>query len=51
MMEITEKAREMLDKFAEQADNDEVALKLAIQGRGPKGFQHDFPLFGFGEED
>ena len=32
MLEITDKAREMLDKFAEQADNDEVALKIVILG-------------------
>ena len=46
MLEITDKAREMLDKFAEQAD-DEVALKIVILGRGPKGFQYDLQLIGF----
>ena len=53
MLEITDKAREMLDKFAEQADNDEVALKIVILGRGPKGFQYDLQLIGFddAEED
>lgn len=47
MLEITDKAREMLDKFAEQADEDEVALKIEILGRGPKGFQYDLQLIGF----
>ena len=50
MLEITDKAREMLDKFAEQADDDEVALKIVILGRGPKGFQYDLQLIGFGDE-
>ncbi|MDG1540866.1 MAG: iron-sulfur cluster assembly accessory protein [Candidatus Thalassarchaeaceae archaeon] len=47
MLEITEKAREMLDKFAEQANGDEMALKIVILGRGPKGFQYDLQLIGF----
>ena len=47
MLEITDKAREMLEKFAEQADDDEVALKIMILGRGPKGFQYDLQLIGF----
>ena len=46
MLQITEKAREMLDKFAEQADDDDVALKIVILGRGPKGFQYDLQLIG-----
>ena len=49
MLEITDKAREMLDKFAEQADDDEVALKIVILGRGPKGFQYDLQLIGFND--
>ena len=44
MLQITEKAREMLDKFAEQAEEDDVALKIVILGRGPKGFQYDLPV-------
>ena len=44
MLQITEKAREMLDKFAEQAEEDDVALKIVILGRGPKGFQYDLQL-------
>jgi len=46
MLEITGKAREMLDKFAEQADDDDIALKIIILGRGPKGFQYDLQLIG-----
>ena len=44
MLEITDKAREMLDKFSEQSENDLVALKVEIVGRGPKGFQYDLQL-------
>jgi len=44
MLEITDKAREMLHKFSEQSDNDLVALKVEIVGRGPKGFQYDLQL-------
>ena len=44
MLEITDKAREMLDKFSEQSENDLVALKVEIIGRGPKGFQYDLQL-------
>ncbi len=49
-MEITDKAREMLDQFAEQAeDSDDVSLKVEIIGRGPKGFQYDLQLIGRGD--
>ena len=44
MLEITDKAREMLHKFSEQSENDLVALKVEIVGRGPKGFQYDLQL-------
>ena len=45
MLEITDKAREMLNQFAEQAENEgELALKVDIVGRGPKGFQYDLQL-------
>ncbi|MEE2629631.1 MAG: iron-sulfur cluster assembly accessory protein [Candidatus Thermoplasmatota archaeon] len=50
MLEITDKAREMLDQFAEQAeDSDDVSLKVEIIGRGPKGFQYDLQLIGRGD--
>ncbi len=41
MLSITPKAREMLDSFAEQADDGELSLRVEIIGRGPKGFQYD----------
>lgn len=47
MLEITDKAKEMLQSFVEQADSDEsMALKVEIVGRGPKGFQYDLQLIG-----
>ncbi len=53
MLSITSKAREMLDSFAEQADDSELALRIEIIGRGPKGFQYDlqFVTGGDGAED
>ena len=36
MLQITEKAREMLDKFAEQAEEDDVALKIVILEEDPR---------------
>ena len=45
MLKITEKAKEMLDQFAEQSENEgDLALKVDIIGRGPKGFQYDLQL-------
>ena len=41
MLAITPKAREMLDSFAEQADQADLSLRVEIVGRGPKGFQYD----------
>ena len=42
MLSISPKAREMLDQFAEQADeSSEVLLRVEIVGRGPNGFQYD----------
>ena len=44
MLSITETARTKLDEFAEQAEEAELAVKIAIIGRGPKGFQYDLQL-------
>ncbi|MDP7445933.1 MAG: iron-sulfur cluster assembly accessory protein [Candidatus Thalassarchaeaceae archaeon] len=45
MLKITEKAKEMLGQFAEQSENEgDLALKVDIIGRGPKGFQYDLQL-------
>lgn len=46
MLSITPKAREMLDSFAEQADQDELSLRVEIIGRGPTGFQYDLQFVG-----
>ena len=45
MLNITEKAREMLDQFISQADGgEELVIRIEIIGRGPKGFQYDLQL-------
>ena len=50
MLEITAKAREMLDQFAEPAEeSDDISLKAEIIGRGPKGFQYDLQLISRGD--
>ncbi len=42
MLNISPKAREMLDQFASQAEEaSELHLRVEIIGRGPKGFQYD----------
>jgi len=54
MLTITEKAQEMLDQFAESADEGvELVLRVEIVGRGPKGFQYDLQFVGRedGKED
>ena len=38
MLSISSKAREMLDKFAEDADDSDLLLRIEIIGRGPKDF-------------
>ena len=44
MIEITTKAAEMLDSFANKAEDGELMLRVEIIGRGPKGFQYDLNL-------
>ena len=54
MLTITDKAQEMLDQFAESADEGvELILRVEIVGRGPKGFQYDLQFVGRedGKED
>jgi len=47
MLTITDKAQEMLDQFAESADEGvELILRVEIVGRGPKGFQYDLQFVG-----
>lgn len=49
MLAISSKAREMLDQFAENADDDNLVLRVEIIGRGPKGFQYDLQLVNSSE--
>ena len=49
MLAISSKAREMLDQFAENADDDDLVLRIEIIGRGPKGFQYDLQLVNSSE--
>ncbi len=47
MLSISPKAREMLDQFAEQADESSgLLLRVEIVGRGPNGFQYDLQFIG-----
>ena len=47
MLSISPKAREMLDQFAEQAEEvSELVLRVEIIGRGPNGFQYDLQFVG-----
>lgn len=39
----------MLDQFAENADDDNLVLRIEIIGRGPKGFQYDLQLVNSSE--
>ena len=49
MLAISSKAREMLDQFAENADDDNLVLRIEIIGSGPKGFQYDLQLVNSSE--
>ena len=53
MLSITPKAREMLDSFAEQSEQEQLSLRVEIVGRGLKGFQYDLQFVGAdgGEQD
>ena len=47
MLSISPKARELLDQFAEQADESSgLLLRVEIVGRGPNGFQYDLQFIG-----
>jgi len=47
LLTITDKAREKLDEFASQSKEvSDLVLRVAIIGRGPKGFQYDLQLIG-----
>jgi len=51
MIGITDKAAEMLDSFAEQAEDGSLVLRVEIIGRGSKGFQYDLNLVSTEEAD
>ena len=51
MLTISDLAREKLDEFAAQSEDDSLTLKIAIIGRGPKGFQYDLQLVPASEEE
>ena len=53
MLSITPKAREMLESFAEQSEQEQLSLRVEIVGRGLKGFQYDLQFVGAdgGEQD
>lgn len=44
LLTISELAREKLDEFASSSEDGSLALKVAIVGRGPKGFEYDLQL-------
>ena len=47
MLSISPKAREMLDQFADQAEEASgLVLRVEIVGRGPKGFLYDLQFIG-----
>ena len=46
MLSITPKAREMLDSFAEQSEQEQLSLRVEIVGRGLKGFKYDLQFVG-----
>ena len=44
MLEITEKAQEMLNQYISQGDDSDVAVRIEIVGRGASGFNYDLQL-------
>ena len=44
MLEITEKAQEMLNQYISQGDDSDVAVRIEIVGRGANGFNYDLQL-------
>lgn len=44
LLNITAIARKMLDEFASSSDEQSLALKIEIVGRGKNGFQYDLQL-------
>ncbi len=44
LLTFTDLAREKLEEFAQGSDESSLALRIAIVGRGPNGFQYDLQL-------
>ena len=44
MLEITEKAQEMLNQYISQGDDPDIAVRIEIVGRGANGFNYDLQL-------
>ena len=44
MLEITEKAQEMLNQYISQGDDPDIAVRIEIIGRGANGFNYDLQL-------
>ena len=44
MLEITEKAQEMLNQYISQGDDSDVSVRIEIVGRGASGFNYDLHL-------
>ena len=44
MLEITEKAQEMLNQYISQGEDSNLSVRIEIVGRGAKGFNYDLQL-------
>ena len=49
MLDITEKAQEMLNQYLSQGEDADLAVRIEIVGRGAKGFNYDLQLVPLGE--
>ena len=44
MLDITEKAQDMLNQYISQGEDTNLAVRIEIVGRGAKGFNYDLQL-------
>jgi Fe/S biogenesis protein NfuA len=51
LLTISKLAREKLDEFSSSSDDGSLALKVAIVGRGKKGFEYDLQLVPASEQE
>lgn len=49
MITVTDLAREKITTLLREEERDDLALRVAIRGRGPGGFQYDLGFVGEGE--